>query len=315
MRKALIVGIDDYKVSPLEGCVNDALAMADLLSYHHDDDPNFECETLISATEYITSPLLRKKLQELFLRESEVAIFYFSGHGTYGKGGGHLNTQEMTNYNLGFAMTELMDMANMAVRVQHVLIILDCCYSGQLGNFVHAAEEVVMLRKGVSVLSASQSFEKSVEVGGHGVFTNIVLAGLQGEAADIQGNVTVERLYNYADKLLGPWQQRPVLKSHTSKLVPIRRVKPNISVITLRKLPRFFKTEIYEFIPALYTEKLAGTHVEKRELFDEMMSLYKSGLIEPVGTPHMHEIFDRGLSVSLTLAGKMYWRMAKKGRL
>lgn len=42
MRKALIVGIDDYPKIPLHGCCNDAEVMEDLLVNHENGDPNFE---------------------------------------------------------------------------------------------------------------------------------------------------------------------------------------------------------------------------------------------------------------------------------
>ena len=42
MRKALVVGIDDYGTSPLNGCINDAEAVADILSKNEDGSPNFE---------------------------------------------------------------------------------------------------------------------------------------------------------------------------------------------------------------------------------------------------------------------------------
>lgn len=42
MRKALVVGIDDYLDCPLNGCCNDAEAMKDLLANNENGDPNFE---------------------------------------------------------------------------------------------------------------------------------------------------------------------------------------------------------------------------------------------------------------------------------
>jgi hypothetical protein len=41
MKKALIVGIDNYQSSPLKGCVNDANAIAKTLETNGDDSPNF----------------------------------------------------------------------------------------------------------------------------------------------------------------------------------------------------------------------------------------------------------------------------------
>jgi hypothetical protein len=42
VRRALIIGIDDYPYAQLAGCVNDARAIERLLSRNHDHSPNFE---------------------------------------------------------------------------------------------------------------------------------------------------------------------------------------------------------------------------------------------------------------------------------
>ena len=41
-RKALVVGIDDYPGCPLNGCVNDAKEIKNLLETNGDGSPNFE---------------------------------------------------------------------------------------------------------------------------------------------------------------------------------------------------------------------------------------------------------------------------------
>ena len=41
MRKALVVGIDQYTGCPLHGCCNDAEAIANILRKNGDGSPNF----------------------------------------------------------------------------------------------------------------------------------------------------------------------------------------------------------------------------------------------------------------------------------
>jgi hypothetical protein len=48
MKKALIVGINDYPNSPLGGCVNDANAIRTLLESHGDGSPNFNVKMMTS---------------------------------------------------------------------------------------------------------------------------------------------------------------------------------------------------------------------------------------------------------------------------
>ena len=47
MRKALIVGINDYSFGSLDGCIPDANRMYNSLSRDYDDSPNFTCKKLI----------------------------------------------------------------------------------------------------------------------------------------------------------------------------------------------------------------------------------------------------------------------------
>ncbi len=44
MNRALIVGVDNYPDSPLDGCVNDAEQMTEVLSKNADGSPNFHCK-------------------------------------------------------------------------------------------------------------------------------------------------------------------------------------------------------------------------------------------------------------------------------
>lgn len=49
MRKALLVGINDYSFAPLQACIPDAHKMYNILSKDFDDTPNFYCKILISS--------------------------------------------------------------------------------------------------------------------------------------------------------------------------------------------------------------------------------------------------------------------------
>jgi hypothetical protein len=51
MKRALLVGIDDYPGSPLAGCVIDARAMRDMLCRNADGSTNFDCRLLIPVGE------------------------------------------------------------------------------------------------------------------------------------------------------------------------------------------------------------------------------------------------------------------------
>ena len=59
LRRALIIGIDEYPEHPLYGCVDDAEKLSQVLSRHYDGQLNFSCETLTSPPSVLTRPVIR----------------------------------------------------------------------------------------------------------------------------------------------------------------------------------------------------------------------------------------------------------------
>ena len=196
MRRALLVGIDDYTNAPLSGCVNDALRLANLLETNEDGAPNFSCKVMIAPGHSVTKASLREPLEHLFADEGDAALFYFSGHGTANNLGGFLVTQDATRYDEGLPMNQIITLANKS-KVQEAIIILDCCHSGALGNLPEVDKLSVPLREGVSVLSASRASQVAVEVNQGGLFTTLIHDALSGGASDVVGNVTVAGVYFY----------------------------------------------------------------------------------------------------------------------
>ena len=93
MRKALCVGIDSYEeVDDLHGCVNDANSVKAALERNGDGTLNFDVKIMCATSEasYITRTELKDAVEELFKSESEIALFYYSGHGSIDISGGYL---------------------------------------------------------------------------------------------------------------------------------------------------------------------------------------------------------------------------------
>ncbi|MFM6254063.1 MAG: caspase family protein, partial [Dolichospermum sp.] len=100
MRKALIVGIDYYQnIKSLQGCVNDAYNLKSVLERHSDGTINFGVNLLVTtdANSLITRKYLKDKVAELFRDNSDVAFFYFSGHGYLESTGGYLITSDCSD--------------------------------------------------------------------------------------------------------------------------------------------------------------------------------------------------------------------------
>src|ERR1035441_381686 len=106
-RRALVVGIDEYPSAPLSGCVNDATAMAGLLSSNADGSPNFDVRLVTAPSDTISKASLRQMVEQLFAHdEADIALFYFSGHGTENDLGGYLVTPEATAYDEGVNLSD-----------------------------------------------------------------------------------------------------------------------------------------------------------------------------------------------------------------
>jgi uncharacterized caspase-like protein len=316
MRRALVVGINDYSWAPLKGCVNDATQIGNILERHHNGKQNFHVKRLTSDKDKVTKPQLFRSVRELFQRPAELVIFFFSGHGADSDLGGYLVTQDGEKHDLGVSLNEIVELANMATHINEILIIVDACYSGHTGNTDPLSGGIAILRKGVSVLASSMKNENSYEKNGQGVFTSVMLEALSGGASDIMGHITVAGMYNYADKVLGPWQQRPVFKSHLTELSYIRITEPEIPFVELRLLDDYFPTLDAEYpLSPAYEPQAAPKDVEKEAIFAMLQRFRAANLIEPVGEEHMYYAAINSGSCRLTPQGKLYWKMVQLNKI
>ncbi|MBC8470875.1 MAG: caspase family protein [Planctomycetes bacterium] len=316
MRRALIVGIDDYPEVPLSGCVNDARKILNVLSRNEDGTPNFDCRMLLAPTGDVTRYVLRENIKELLGHEAELALFYFSGHGIVNNLGGYLVTQDYEAHDEGVAMSEIITLANKA-RIREVVIILDCCHSGALGEIPIISEDHVILRQGISVLTASGAMQAAIEVGGiGGIFTSLICDALKGGAADVCGCVTVAAVYAYVEQMLGAWDQRPLFKSNISKLVPLRMCKPVIDIGVLRLLSKYFPNADSEFcLDPSFEPEAEPRNEENERIFSHLQKYRAARLLVPVGEEHMYFAAMKSKSCKLTPLGQFYWNLAKGGKL
>lgn len=316
MRRALLVGIDEYEQAPLQGCVEDAEAMERLLSRDHDGALNFDTMLLTSNDETVTRARLREDIKSLFSDPADVALLYFSGHGTENDLGGYLVTTDAHLYDEGVWLTEVLTYANRARHVAEVVIILDSCHSGALGAVPPVDNTHASLREGLSILTASRASQAALVLGGKSVFTRLVCAGLAGGAADILGNVTVASIYAYVDQALGAWDQRPLFKSHVSRMLPLRRADPAIDVAILRRLPEWFATADAELPLSPRHERTREPHDPEAEaVFRSLQLCNRVKLVEPVGKEDMYYAAVDGTGCRLTALGRHYWTLANDRRI
>lgn len=117
MRKALCVGIDSYKhLENLHGCVNDANSVKEALERKGDGSLNFQAKIICSTSDasYISRTQLKDAISELFEDESEIAVFYYAGHGAFNELGGYLCTSEIERADEGLPLEEVMKIASIS---------------------------------------------------------------------------------------------------------------------------------------------------------------------------------------------------------
>lgn len=319
MRRALCVGIDLYSFDALDGCVSDAERLAATLRRNQDGSPNFDPRELTAPIggkpDVVTRSVLRAALDELLKHPADVGLFSFSGHGSENNLGGYLVTQDAKKYDEGVAMADVITMANQS-KAAEVVILLDCCHSGHLGNAPQVDNAKALLREGVSILTASRGEQVSVETGGGGLFTSLVVDALEGGGADVLGDVTAPSIYAYVEAALGAWDQRPLFKSHVSKLVPIRKCYPAVELSILRELPTLFPLPAEDFPLSPEFEASCDKKEEaKVAVLCKLQALNRVHLVVPVGAAHMYDAAMQSKACRLTASGRYYWRLANSGRI
>jgi len=321
MKKALVVGINNYPSSPLRGCINDASGLASIIETHGDGSPNFDVRL---ETDVQTKSELKTMIVELFSGNSDTVLLYFSGHGFLNELGGYLVTPDHKTYDEGISMDEILVLANQS-KAKDKIIILDCCHSGAFGSPT-IGRGASQLDEGVSILTASRDDESSMEINGHGIFTNLLLDALQGGAADLRGHISPGGVYAYIDQALGAWEQRPVFKTNVTRFTSLRTINPQVPLSTLRKIIEYFPVPQQEYsLDPSYEDTNTKTvehdviepyaKAENVAVFKNLQKLQSVGLVVPVDSEYMYFAAMESKACKLTSLGYHYWRLVKDKRI
>lgn len=316
-RCALIIGINHYPSAPLGGCINDALRISALLRVNEDNSPNFSCKLVTSDNTKIDRNEMLRLVAELFSKETDISLLDLSGHGASNTLGGYLITQGAASINEGVSMTDILTHATMS-KARHVVIILDCCFSGNIGQLPIFGDQnnITLLRTGVSILTACNSYEPAMENITGGVFTSLLCDALGGGAADIIGKVSLSSIYAYVDETLDPWQQRPLFKSNVTTFISIRNCHPVIPLDKLRQLTIHFPTPDFEFsLDPSYEDTTVGYNPTNSIIFKVLQKYCSSRLLVPIGEEHMYYAAINSKSCKLTHLGKFYWKLVNNNRI
>lgn len=333
MKRALLVGIDHYpRVGSLQGCVADATSMQKALNRNADGTPNWHTDLVVgtNSSAAITREHLRSRISDLFANARNTdLLFFFSGHGAQTGWGAELVTQDATKHSMGVSMNDLLTLAN-ASPARSVTLILDCCFSGDLGDAASLQADAVaesfrlsktLLREDVTVMAASRASEPSMEELGHGVFTRILLDGLEGGATDHRGNVTALSLYGFVSAAFGAWKQRPLIKANITEPVVLRVGPPWLEADLLRNLAVHFPSadDRLQLTPAHEGEGRplppGDRGTAEQQVFDYLGRLRNANLVTTKdGRAHYWVAMESG-HVWLTPLGRYFWGLAKRGLL
>lgn len=328
MRKALIVGIDCYaNIGSLSGCVNDAHSVKSVLERHADGTINFATPRLMTGTslvDHVDKGELKEAVRELFGGDSEIALFYFAGHGYIEDTGGFLCSTESKTGDDGLSLAEVMTLASRS-NARNKIIFLDSCHSGIAGDRPEV-QGFAEVKEGMTILTASTAEQYALEVpgGGAGVFTSLLVDALGGAAANLVGDVTPGAIYAHIDQSLGPWAQRPVFKTNVKTFVSLRKAAAPIPLADLQAIATHFPRVDYDFPldpsyePERSDEQRSDPSIPPPDprntaVFAVLQKYAKVNLIRPVGAPHMWHAAMQNKSCKLTVLGQHYHQLVANG--
>lgn len=323
MKKALVVGINYYEqVGQLHGCVNDAYAVSQVLTHHMDGSKNFHVKlvTAVDKQNGVTRKQLKDDVIELFKDDSEIAVFYFAGHGHVENTGGFLITSECTDGDDGLSLDEVLAIANES-KAKNKILVLDSCHSGIAGTPKSLGDKA-LLSEGMTILTASSKDQYADEINGSGVFTSLLVDALNGGAANLVGDVTPGSIYAHIDQSLGAWEQRPIFKTNVKAFTSLRKVTPPIQLYDLHQITALFQHPGYEFAldPSFEPQPPAPNHgiapdPLNNAKFAILQKLNRLNLVKPVGEEHMYFAAMNSKACKLTVLGEHYWKLVAKGQI
>ena len=217
---AIVIGINyDYDGSEhphLQNARNDAEAVAEIL----EDIAAFDYVFLLRDQEATAAAILRWLRQELprKTRPNDRVMFFFAGHGISQESRQGVTRGYLVPHGaLRNAYADYIDMAEFhkactLIPAKHILIVLDCCFSG-----VHAVAsratpgppdhmddaylQRIASRTTWQIFTAGDSDDMAADSGtrpGHSAFTSALLEGLEGGAdQNGDGYITATELANY----------------------------------------------------------------------------------------------------------------------
>ena len=327
LSQVVIIGAGPKKIFTFKtecGLGNQGEPLKSVLERNSDGTVNFAVRLLSGTgpTDPVSRTELREQIQELFSGDSDIALFYFAGHGHIEEIGGYLIASDSKSGDDGIPLADVLTHANRS-SARNRIIVLDSCHSGYAGANPSAPTSAD-LREGTTILTASTSDQYSTEENGSGVFTTLFGDALSGAASNLVGDVTPGSVYAHIDQSLGPWDQRPVFKTNVKSFVSLRKVQSPVSLQELQRITEFFPSPGSEFQldPSFEPERgpsddstLPPPDPKNAAKFAILQKFNRVNLVIPFDAPHMWHAAMGSKACKLTVLGEHYRRLVEKGRI
>ena len=350
MRKALVVGVSDYlHLDDAPGSSVAAAALARSLSEGCEGDPRetgWDPLTVLASKpgEPLTGRALHEGLTATLKGCTEL-LFYFSGHGLAVPAKNDLwlasSEHEPFGPDAGLSLSAAMNQIALTPTMERATIILDCTNSAVIRTMAVPDGQIVM-----TVAEAVDRDGGWLAPREQLAFSDALREGLDGEAKDAMGKITVLSLFAYASKRLSDSQRwEPILVGRMVGARLLRQVK-GLGLEEISRLPEVFTeadavvgvspdhewptvAEVrapYEFRsrPQDWSEDkldeyvrtgvLSGSDRDSQRQQQYFKRLRDAGLLR-VTRPENQDLFWACLSnegrVGLTELGRYYWKLAK----
>ncbi|MFM9987795.1 caspase domain-containing protein [Flavobacterium sp.] len=285
-RFAIIIGINDYDVKPLNFCVNDATAVADKLEekclFKKEDIfliTSEQGKTTKDITGHFENSL--KQIETNLVPTKDSVFFFFAGHGKY----------QFENSGLQFhdSFTEISNIFEKINELQpkHQCYVIDACESGGKVLTRNSEEEdfinkYISKSSGTLFMYASTENENAREISDikHGLFTYYFLKAIDNDNIYDEGILTPNRIQEYIAKETlkeSDFKQTPVIESRTVGYYPFaynseKKVKVEIrktedSIIT-ENVVGMEKNVEFEYFPEVPSEIRQKMFLELKPQFE-----------------------------------------------
>ncbi|MDQ0221174.1 caspase family protein [Peribacillus cavernae] len=151
--------------------------------------------------------------------DTDILFLFWAGHGAFIDNEGYFVPFYGNVYSPNISMIKMSEVRDLIDQTpaKTILSFFDTCHSGAITRNIqqemHRGLEVK--GSGKVLIAACTASQYAVDRAGHGAFTDYLIRGLEGEAADKNGDIDVYNLYSYVSKMLNEeiGDQNPVIKS------------------------------------------------------------------------------------------------------